>query len=79
MGETWYLKLTSGVQSSRKLESKYDGYYLEKYGFLWYQGRMHVPKEGDIRETILREAHRAHYYEHPRVKKMYVDMKKLLF
>ena len=38
---------------------------------------MYIPKEGDLREAILREAHRAHYCAHPRVKKMYADMKKL--
>ena len=41
--------------------------------------RMHIPKEADLREAILREAHRAHYCAHPGVKKMYADMKKLFF
>ena len=40
---------------------------------------MYVPKGGDIRETILKESHLAHYCAHPRVNKMYVDMKKLFF
>ena len=38
---------------------------------------MYIPKEGDLREAILREAHRAHYCVHLGVKKMYADMKKL--
>ena len=65
LGENWYLKVTSTIQSGKKLESKYDGYHIEEDGLFPYQGRIYVPKEGDIRETILREAHRAHYCAHP--------------
>ena len=79
MGDSWYLKVTSVVHRGRKPELKYDGYHLEKDGLLWYQGRMYVPKEGDIKEIILRESHRAHYCAHPGVKKMYADMKKIFF
>jgi len=40
---------------------------------------MYVSKEGDIRETILGESHRALYFSHPGVKKMYADTRKLFF
>ena len=40
---------------------------------------MYIIKEGDLREAILRKAHRAHYCAHLGVKKMYSDMKKLFF
>ena len=58
---------------------KFEGYELEADGLLRYQGRMYIPEEGDIRETILKEAHRAVYCAHPGVKKMYADMKQLFF
>jgi hypothetical protein len=40
---------------------------------------MYIPEDGDIRSIILKESHRALYYAHPSVKKMYVDMRKLFF
>jgi hypothetical protein len=40
---------------------------------------MYIPEGGDIRNIILKEAHRALYCAHSVVKKMYVDMRKLFF
>jgi hypothetical protein len=40
---------------------------------------MYIPEGGYIRSIILEEAHRALYFAHLGVKKMYADMKKLLF
>ena len=40
---------------------------------------MYIPEEGDVRENILIESHRAHYYAHSRVNNMYADMKKVFF
>jgi hypothetical protein len=40
---------------------------------------MYIPENGDIRSIILKEAHRALYCVHPGVKKVYVDVRKLLF
>ena len=79
LGDGWYIKVTSDIQSGKKCESKYYGYHIEPDGLLRYQGRMYIPKEGGLKETILRESHRAHYCAHPGVKKMYADMKKLFF
>ena len=79
LGVSWYLKVTSDIQNGKNLESKYDGYHIEEDGLLRYQGRMYIPKEGNIKEIILSEAHREHYCVHPGVKKMYADMKKLFF
>jgi hypothetical protein len=76
---SWYLKVTSTLQSGRKLDPKYEGYSLEEDGLLRYQGRMYIPKGGDIRIIILKKTHRALYCAHLGVKKMYTDMKKLFF
>jgi hypothetical protein len=76
-GDSWYLKVTSNLQSGRKLDSKYKGYSLEADRLLRYRRRMYIPENGDIRSIILKEAHRALYCVHPGVKKMYADMRKL--
>jgi hypothetical protein len=78
-GDSWYLKVTSNLQSGRQLDPKYEGYSLEADGLLRYRGRMYIPENGDIRSIILKEAHRALYCAHLGVKKMYTDMRKLFF
>jgi hypothetical protein len=78
-GDSWYLKVTSNLQSGRQLDPKYEGYSLEADRLLRYRGRMYIPEDGDIRSIILKEAHRALYCAHPGVKKMYADMRKLFF
>jgi hypothetical protein len=49
LGDIWYLKVTSTLQSGRKLDPKYERYILEVDGLLRYQERMFIPKDGDIR------------------------------
>ena len=79
LGDSWYLKVTSTLHSGRKLDPKYEGYILEADGLLRYQGRMYIPKGGDIRSIILEEAHKELYCAHSSVNKMYADMKNLFF
>jgi len=79
LGDNWYLKVTSNLQSGRKLDLKYKGYSLEADRLLRYRGRMYIPGGGDIRNIILKEAHRELYCAHPGVKKMYADMRNLFF
>jgi hypothetical protein len=79
LGDSWYLKVTSTLQSGRKLDQKYEGYILEEDGLLRYRGSMYIPEGGDIRSIILKESHRALYCAHLGVKKMYTDMKKVFF
>ena len=47
-GDSWYLKVTSNLQSMRQLDPKYEGYSLEADGPLRYRGRMYIPESGDI-------------------------------
>jgi hypothetical protein len=47
-GDSWYLKVTSNLQSGRQLVPKYEGYNLETDGLLRYRGRMYIPENGDI-------------------------------
>jgi hypothetical protein len=78
-GDSWYLEVTSNLQSERQLDPKYEGYNLEVDELLRYWGRMYILKNGDIQSIILKEAHRALYCAHTSVKKMYPDMRKLFF
>jgi hypothetical protein len=57
-GDSWYLKVTSNLQSGRQLDPKYEGYSLEADRLLRYQGRMYIPENGDIRSIILRKSKR---------------------
>eukprot|EP00253_Pinus_taeda_P017332 PITA_17332 len=77
--DSWYLKVRASLEGNRVKESKFEGYVLEHDGILRFHGRMYIPDDKDIRDTILREAHRAVYSAHPGVGKMYADTKKLFF
>jgi hypothetical protein len=79
LGDSWYLKVTSTLQSGRQVDQKYEGYSLEANGLFRYQGRMYITEGGDIRSIILKEAYREIYRAHPGVKKMYADMRNLFF
>jgi hypothetical protein len=78
-GDSWYLMVTSNLQSGRQLDPNYEGYSLQEDRLLRYQGRMYIPEDGDIRSIILKEPHRVLYCVHPGVKKMYADMRKIFF
>jgi hypothetical protein len=78
-GDSWYLKVTSNLQSGRQLDPKYEGYSLEADRLFRYQGRMYIPESGDIRSIILNEVHRELYCAHSGVNKMYADMRKIFF
>jgi hypothetical protein len=77
LGDSWYLKVISTLQSGRKLDPKYEGYSLKVDGLLRYQGRMYIPEGGDIQSIILKEYHRELCCAHSGVKKMYADMKNI--
>lgn len=62
--DSWYLKVISAIQNGKQIEPKFEGCVLEPNGLLRFQGRLYVPKEEDIRETILRESHRTLYCAH---------------
>ena len=46
-------------------------------GILQFQGRTYVPKDQELRQVILREAHRARYTVHPGSTKMYKDLREM--
>ena len=54
-------------------------YTLDDKGWLRRDGRLCVPKDDDLRKTILDEAHRSKMTIHPGGDKMYKDMKRVYF
>jgi hypothetical protein len=47
----------------------------DEQGTVWFKNRLCVPETGDLRESILREAHDSAYSIHSGSTKMYQDLK----
>ncbi|XP_016732492.1 uncharacterized protein [Gossypium hirsutum] len=52
---------------------------INKDGVLYFHGRICVPNDGDLRQSILREAHSSPYAMHRCGNKMYQDLQELLW
>ncbi|XP_016173629.1 uncharacterized protein LOC107616147 [Arachis ipaensis] len=60
-------------------EGKLKG-FIEGEDKVWrYQGRICVPKEGDLQSKIAEEAHKRDFTIHPGMTKMYHDLKKMFW
>jgi hypothetical protein len=72
----WQLE-DAGIQKIKEsMKQGEDPYFTEdKQGTVWFKNRLCVPEIGDLRETILREAHDSAYSIHPGSTKMYQDLK----
>jgi hypothetical protein len=55
--------------------SKAPDFTKDDQGTIWFENRICVPHVGDLRKTILREAHDSAYSIHPGSTKMYQDLK----
>jgi hypothetical protein len=60
----------------QKLE-KYKCFRQDRKGILWFEDRLVVPKNKDLKKRILDEAHLSKFSMHPRSTKMYHDLKPL--
>jgi transposase InsO family protein len=59
-----------------KLEAgKANCFRKDDQGILWFNDRIVVPKDAEVRQQILDEAHLSRYSIHPRSTKMYQDLK----
>jgi hypothetical protein len=58
---------------------KFEGYSLDNDGLLRFNEKIYIPPKNELRILILSESHRAMYMAHPKVMKMKVDIKPLLF
>lgn len=57
-------KSIEGIKDRMKRETV-PGFTVDSKGVLWYKGRICVPSESELRQTILSEAHDTLYSIHP--------------
>ena len=65
------VKLCTEVQ-----EGKAPGFVIQDDGSLWFQNRICVPENTEVRQLIMREAHMSAYPVHPGSSKMYKDLRR---
>ena len=63
-----------GIKNRLK-EKEISGFSVDSDGILWYEGRICVPSDEDLKQLILKEAHDTLYSIHPGGTKMYQDLK----
>jgi acyl-CoA thioesterase len=56
-------------------EGKAKGFHEDEQGTLWFEKRICVPQDPELRKLILQEAHDSPYSIHPGNTKMYTDVK----
>ena len=56
-------------------KGKAKGFREDEHDTLWFEDRVYVPKDSEIRKLILQEAHDSPYLIHPGNTKMYLDLK----
>ena len=56
-------------------EEKYKCFHLDHKGILWFDGRLVVPKNPELRKRILDEAHLSKFSIHPGSTKIYQDLR----
>ena len=56
-------------------KGKAKGFREDEYDTLWFEDRIYVPNDLEIRQLILQEAHDSPYSIHPGNTKMYLDLK----
>ena len=56
-------------------EKEISGFSVDSDGILWYEGRICVPSDEDLKLLIMKEAHDTLYSIHPGGTKMYQDLK----
>ena len=56
-------------------EAKYKCFRVDHRGVLWFESRLVVPKNHQLRKQILDEAHLSKFSIHPGSTKMYQDLK----
>ena len=59
----------------RMSKGKAKGFREDEHDTLWFEDRVYVPNDPEIRKFILQEAHDSLYSIHPGNTKMYLDLK----
>ena len=52
---------------------------MKVHGAIWFEKRICVPQDEDIRKLILQEAHDSSYSIHPGNTKMYLDLREIFW
>jgi hypothetical protein len=60
---------------SNMSKGKAKGFHKDDQGIIWFEKRVCVPQDPELRKLILQEAHDSPYCIHPRNTKMYMDLK----
>ena len=55
-------------------ENNYKCFHVDHKGILWFEDRLVVPKNHELRKQILEEAHLSKFSIHPGSTKMYQDL-----
>jgi hypothetical protein len=63
------------MQKLSQGEEKYKCFRQDKNGVLWFESRIVVPKNHELRKQILDEAHISNFSIHPGSSKMYQDLR----
>ena len=58
-------------------EGKAKGFREDEHDALWFEDRIYMPNNQEIRKLILQEAHDSPYSIHPGNTKMYLDLKEV--
>jgi hypothetical protein len=64
-------------ENMRKDKAK--GFSKDEQGTIWFEKRICVPDDPDIRKLIFQEAHETPYSIHPSNTKMYIDLKEIFW
>jgi hypothetical protein len=64
-----------GEIKGKMLEGKAKGFREDEQGIVWFEKRVCVPQDLELRKLILQEAHDSPYSIHPGNTKMYMDLK----
>ena len=60
-------------------KGKAKGFREDEHDTLWFEDRIYVPNDPEIRKLILQEAHDSLYSIHPGNTKMYLDLKNIFW
>lgn len=60
-------------------QEKVEFFRIDDQGTLWFNNRICVPDQEDLRQQILREAHESAYSIHPGGTKMYQDLREIFW
>ena len=63
------------IKEKKMSNGKAKGFREDEHGTLWFEDRIYMPNDPEIRKLILQEAPDSPYSIHPGNTKMYLDLK----